>query len=87
MDSKSLEQRLQSELDELVSGSDDVFSAVLGVSRTNRDFEWAGASGMAYPDQPEADAGRYADLHRQHHQDVHRRSDDDPGREGFAFSE
>jgi CubicO group peptidase (beta-lactamase class C family) len=53
MDTASLEQRLQSELEELVSNNDDVYSAVLGVSHTTRDFEWAGASGMAYPDRPD----------------------------------
>jgi CubicO group peptidase (beta-lactamase class C family) len=53
MDHTALENRLQSELDTLVSKNKDVFSALLGVTNTNGDIHWVGAAGTAYADKTE----------------------------------
>jgi D-alanyl-D-alanine carboxypeptidase len=54
MSHTDLENRLQSELDTLVSKNTDVFNAVLGITTTKGDFYWSGAAGTAYADQQEA---------------------------------
>ncbi len=53
MDHTALENRLQSEIDDLVSKNKDVFSALLGVTNTNGDIHWSGAAGTAYADKTE----------------------------------
>jgi D-alanyl-D-alanine carboxypeptidase len=52
MDHSATEDRLQSEIDALVS-SKDVFSAVLGVTHAKGDFRWSGAAGTAYAEKME----------------------------------
>lgn len=53
MDAMNLQSRLLDEVERLVTKNDDIFSAVLGVSRVAGDFDWVGAAGNAYPDQSE----------------------------------
>ena len=53
MGQKSLELRLQNEVDALVSKNKDVFSAVLGITDARSGFRWAGAAGIANPDGAE----------------------------------
>lgn len=53
MDVMNLQRRLLGEVERLVDKNDDIFSAVLGVSRVADDFDWVGAAGNAYPDQSE----------------------------------
>jgi D-alanyl-D-alanine carboxypeptidase len=53
MDTTNLRHRLLSEVDGLVSKNDDIFSAVLGVSREAGDFDLVGAAGFAYSDESE----------------------------------
>lgn len=48
-----LENRLQGELNALVSKNDHIFSALLGVADTSGAFQWSGAAGTAYADIPE----------------------------------
>ncbi|MES0361266.1 MAG: serine hydrolase domain-containing protein [Anaerolineales bacterium] len=54
MDHPALENRLQSEIDTLVSKNKDVFNVVLGITNIKGDFYWSGAAGTAYADQTEA---------------------------------
>ncbi len=54
MDHTAFENRLQSEIDELVRKNKDVFNAVLGITNTRGDFYWSGAAGTAYADQKKA---------------------------------
>lgn len=51
MDHMALRNRLQGELDALVSKNKDVFSVVLEISNSNCDLHWTGAAGFAYADQ------------------------------------
>jgi len=53
MDHTALENKLQSEIDALVSKNKDVFSALIGVANTNGDIHWSGAAGTAYADKTE----------------------------------
>ena len=53
MDVTNLQHRLVSQVEGLVSKDDDIFSAVIGVSRVAGDFDWVGAAGHAHPDQSE----------------------------------
>jgi len=53
MTGAALEDRLQSEIEGVVSRNRDVFSAVLGVASAGGDFRWAGAAGTAYADSTE----------------------------------
>jgi CubicO group peptidase (beta-lactamase class C family) len=54
MDRSTIEDRLQREIDVLVSDSKDVFSAVLGVTKAEGDFHWSGATGTAYAGKTQA---------------------------------
>ncbi|MFC2023174.1 serine hydrolase domain-containing protein [Chloroflexota bacterium] len=49
----ALEERVQSEVEGVVSRNRDIYSAVLGVAGVKDDFHWTGAAGIAYPDRPE----------------------------------
>jgi D-alanyl-D-alanine carboxypeptidase len=53
MAGRGLEDRLQSEIEGVISKNPDVFSAVLGVASTSGDFRWAGAAGTARADGTE----------------------------------
>lgn len=53
MDVTNLQHRLLSEVEGLVSKNDDIFGAVIGVSRVAGDFDWVGAAGHAYLDKSE----------------------------------
>lgn len=49
----ALEDRLQSEIEGVVSKNKDVFSAVLGVASDNGDVRWTGAAGTIYAEKTE----------------------------------
>ena len=51
MDHSALENKLQREIDSLVSKNGDIFNAVIGVATTQGDFNWSGAAGIADADQ------------------------------------
>jgi D-alanyl-D-alanine carboxypeptidase len=53
MDHTALEEKLQSEIEGVVSKNRDVFSAVLGVAGVKDDFHWTCAAGTAYPGRTE----------------------------------
>ena len=53
MAGSALEDRLQSEIEGVVSKNRDVFSAVLGVSSASGGFRWTGTAGTAYADAME----------------------------------
>lgn len=50
MDPAIIGERLQSEIDDLVTKNRDIFSAVLGVSSAQGEFYWSGAAGFAHAD-------------------------------------
>jgi CubicO group peptidase (beta-lactamase class C family) len=54
MDHSALENRLQEELEALVSKNSDVFNPVLGITNVKGDFYWTGAAGNAYADKADA---------------------------------
>jgi hypothetical protein len=49
----ALEDRLQDEIEGVVSKNRDVFSAVLGLAHASGGFRWVGAAGTAYADSTE----------------------------------
>lgn len=53
MASTALEDRLQGEIEGVVSRNRDVYSAVLGVASVGGDFYWEGAAGTAYAGKAE----------------------------------
>jgi CubicO group peptidase (beta-lactamase class C family) len=53
MNQQNLENKLQTELETLVSKQGDIFSALLGISKPANNFYWSGAAGFAYADQPD----------------------------------
>ena len=54
MDHTALENKLQNEIDSLVSKNLDIFNAVIGVDTTQGDFHWSGAAGITDADQKKA---------------------------------
>jgi len=50
----ALENRLQNELETLVSKNSDVFNPVIGITNVKGDFYWTGAAGNAYADKADA---------------------------------
>jgi CubicO group peptidase (beta-lactamase class C family) len=50
----ALENRLQEELEALVSKNSDVFNPVIGITNVKGDFYWTGAAGKAYADKTDA---------------------------------
>ncbi len=53
MDHSAIEDRLQSEIENLVSKNKDVLNAVLGITNSGNDFYWSGAAGTAYAGKTE----------------------------------
>lgn len=51
MNYAAMGNRLQGEIDALVSKSTDIFNTVLGLANGSGDFHWSGAAGIAYADQ------------------------------------
>ena len=54
MDVSTLENKLQEELEALVSKNSDIFNPVLGITNVKGDFYWTGAAGEAYEDKADA---------------------------------
>ena len=48
----ALEEKLQQELDSLVKKNSDIFNPILGIESLENDFNWIGAAGNAYADDP-----------------------------------
>ncbi len=51
MNHSALEDKLQGELENLVSKNSDIYNPVLGIANTTGDFYWTGAAGEAYAEK------------------------------------